>query len=161
MDIQPAKSTPIVPIVEAAGDPPADEEVKEEASQPTETADAEETPAETTDAAKPEASEKAEEKNPFAVPDMPHKKTGTPIAAIAIAILVAVGLAGVTVYAYMKTQNETKSPYETGSQQTEQPASVTPADVDSTSKEIDDAVNSIDDSKDLPENELSDQSLGL
>lgn len=88
-----------------------------------------------------------------------HKSSG-PIAAIVAAIVVALGLAAVTVYAYMKMQNESKptsSQLEDSNKQTETPVS---EDVDNATKDVDEAINATDQSG-FDEAELSDESLGL
>lgn len=91
-------------------------------------------------------------------------KSDKPIAVIIVAVLVAMSLIAVTVFAYMKTQNDTHPEANhttTSPGGTHQQAAVTPNDVDTTSKEVDQTLSSLDDAKDFPDTELSDQALGL
>jgi uncharacterized protein HemX len=105
-----------------------------------------------------------EQPNPMAIPPKP-KKSGSPIVVIIVAIVVALALAGASVYAYMKMQ-KTNEP-DTGvpaatEQKVEETPKVTPNDIDAATKDIDDQLNTTDDTKDLPTAEsLNDQSLGL
>jgi hypothetical protein len=88
-------------------------------------------------------------------------KSGKPVFVILIAVLVALGLAGVAVYAYMQS-NDTKSPSTSKSESTSQPAApATSTDVDDAAKDVDEAISSVDDTKDMPESDLTDQTLGL
>lgn len=92
-------------------------------------------------------------------------KKGRPVAVIVVAVLVALIMAGLTVFAYMKTKNSTKP---TGDQSSQQPTAsektqtqgATTADVDSVSKEVDNAA-AANETADIPESDLTDQSLGL
>ena len=144
---------PIVPIVETAGDSP-------------ETPDAAESfapvaPAETS-AEKPTDQTVSEDKtvNDESHPATVHK-AGAPIAAIIAAIFVAVGLIGVTVYAYVKNQDGSKTDkYSLPGASSQTQADTTGKEVDDTSKDVDNALKSVDDA-DFPESELTDQSLGL
>lgn len=146
IDVRTPIETPIIPTVEAAGDPPIQEEAPPADSPMAEPAQ-NNFPAETTsaDAAAP------------APMEAPHK-AGAPIAAITAAILVALGLAAVTVYAYMKSQNENKPAATTTTQSASQTAA---SEVDKTTKEIDNTLSSTSEATDFPANEISDQSLGL
>lgn len=86
-------------------------------------------------------------------------KAGGPIIAIVSAVVVALGLAAITVFAYMKTQ-QTETP---ASQQSTSAGETTPApteEVDQAAKEVDEAINAADEA-DLNEAELTDESLGL
>lgn len=86
-------------------------------------------------------------------------KAGGPIAAVIAAIVVAVGLAAVTVYAYFKTQNDNKpSTSETAPAAQAEPSAAD--EVDDTTKEVDQAIEDADGSE-FDEAELSDESLGL
>lgn len=144
IDVKTPDETPIIPTVEAAGDPPAGEEapvpVQQTAPEP---------------ASSPE--QPADIQTPADVPEPPHK-AGAPIAAIIAAILVAIGLAAVTVYAYMKTQEDGKK---TTSTSTQTDSSNAANEVDQTTKEIDSTLNSTSEATDFPEAEITDQSLGL
>lgn len=90
----------------------------------------------------------------------PHasKPKHGPVLVIIIAVIIAAALIGVTVFAYMQSQ-DTKKDTDHPAEQTTAPA--TTGDVDNTTKEVDDAVNSVDDAKDMPESDLTDQTLGL
>lgn len=87
------------------------------------------------------------------------KKHGAPKAAVAIAIIIALVLAGVTVFAYLKTKNNTPA----GNQQTQESteAPVTTQEVDDTSSEVEEAIDATNDAADLDSNEVSDTNLGL
>lgn len=106
------------------------------------------------------------EQNPMAIPPKPPKKSNSPTAAIIVAILVALGLAGLTGFAFMQMQkkdkaNNTQIP---ATQQAQKPEekTVTPEDVDSAAKDVEERLNTTDDAKDLPTAEsINDQTLGL
>jgi hypothetical protein len=139
--IQPAS---LIPTVEAAGDPPAD--------QPSPTPEPEQTPEE---ASPPEPTgEENEAVQPTTQPAAP--KSSAPIAAIVAAVVVAIGLAVITVVAYMKQQDSNKpAPAANSTQQ-----DTTAEDLDAATQEIDEALKASDDA-DFSESELSDQNLGL
>lgn len=88
-----------------------------------------------------------------------HKK---PVVAIVVAIIVGLSLIALTVFAYMQTKDGTK---DTGDTHTETPTHQEPkastTDTDEATKQVDDTLGTIDDTKDLSETDLSDQSLGL
>ncbi len=95
--------------------------------------------------------------NPMAIPPAPagtHK--GAPKAAIVVAVIIALALAALTVFAYMKTKNDSKQ-----SVNDRASSSVTASDVDQASKDLDTSLNKADDTKDFPESDLTDQNLGL
>lgn len=112
--------------------------------------------------AQPESSSTSEPPSNLPAPAAPSgHKAAAPLMAIIAAILVALGLAAVTVYAYMKSQDE--APKSTETSQTETQDSVpaaTSADVDQASGEVDEALNASEEA-DFPDSELTDQSLGL
>jgi len=88
------------------------------------------------------------------------KKRG-PTLAIILAVGIALALAGVAAYAYMQS-NKTKPEDHTNHAATQPEAEVTPdAEIDSLTSEIDQLPTTVDDSKDLPESDLTDQSLGI
>lgn len=100
---------------------------------------------------------------PAAAPPAAPKKHGAPVVAILLAVIVAVALAGVAVFMYLKSKNaETLIKGSESSTQTvvEKPQA-SPSDVDTTTKEIDDTLTRADDAADFSANELSDTSLGL
>ncbi len=91
---------------------------------------------------------------------MPH--TGAPIVAIVIAVVVAAGLAGLVIFSYIKARNSDAIKRTDSNSQTvvEKPqASV--SDVDTTTEEVDKALEQADDSTDFSETQLSDTTLGL
>lgn len=88
------------------------------------------------------------------------KKNGAPKVAVLVAIVVALLLSAAAVFAYLKTKDNTPETPATVNQ-TNQPSAATSADIDEASKEVEDAINSNGSDKDLPESELSEQTLGL
>lgn len=91
-------------------------------------------------------------------PHEPHK--GAPTVAIVIAIIVAIGLAGVVIFAYMQSRNSDTIERTDTQSLTEKPqASVT--DVDTASQEIDSELEKANDSTDFAANDLDDSTLGL
>jgi hypothetical protein len=88
-----------------------------------------------------------------------HVASNKPIGAIITAIVIALILAALTVFAFIKTSN-TIEPITNGSDTNNQ-SSATPADVDETIKNIDESLNSVDDTQDVNNEGLSDPSLGL
>jgi uncharacterized protein HemX len=96
-------------------------------------------------------------------PHIEHK-SHPPIVAIIVAVVIALALVGVTVFAYMSSKNDTKhegDDHEMTEQQSSQQSAATTTDVDDTSKEVDSTLGSVDENKDFPESELTDQALGL
>lgn len=94
------------------------------------------------------------------------QKHHAPRLAIALAIIIAIALAGLTVFAYMQTQNKTHTNGDDGHSQNESTTqqttpAATESNVDDASKSVDEAINAGDESKDIPESGLSNQSLGL
>jgi hypothetical protein len=77
------------------------------------------------------------------------------MAIIVVAIVIAVLLAAVAVFAYMKTQ---KKP--TGSAAVKIPT-IGANDVSSTEKQLDDSLNGVNDDTDFAASNLSDAALGL
>lgn len=117
------------------------------------------THAESTDPAAPIA------ENPLAIPQQPAiHKTHSPILAILLALVVAVVLAGVVIFMYLRSKDGTvgKADTKTSNSQTivQKPlASV--SDVDATTKELETSLSQIDENKDFATTDLSDTSLGL
>lgn len=99
------------------------------------------------------------------VPPPEHHKSGSPIIAITIAIVVAVGVAGVVVFMYLKSSNAKKATTNTTSGSSSQVLAPKPQasanDVTTTTKELDTGLSQVDETKDFSANELSDASLGL
>ena len=92
-----------------------------------------------------------------------HSKKGhKPIVPIIIAVVVALALGAVTVFAYLKTQSHTKSGGDATTTHTESqtPAGATTEDVDAADKAVDAAAGTSD-ATDMPESDLSDTTLGL
>lgn len=133
----------IIPTVEAAGDPPADEATQDMP-------------------ATPEQASSAPDNTPASAPAPTPHKPAAPIAAIVAAIVVAIGLAAVTVYAYQKSQNDANSDkYSLPTTQSDSnKTDDTATEVNAASTEVDNALKSVDET-DFSETELSDQSLNL
>lgn len=82
-----------------------------------------------------------------------------PVVAIIFAAVVALLLAGLTVFAFQKSQ--TKTPTRTATNTVNPAAVVKASDVDQTSSSIDASLQKIDDTKDLTATDLTEASLGL
>jgi hypothetical protein len=100
--------------------------------------------------------------NPLAIPPHATHKGKGPVVAIAVALVVALVLAGLVVFTYTNGKKNTA-----GTNSNAGPAPVvskplaSPADVDSTTQELESSLNKIDTDKDFSSEELSDKSLGL
>lgn len=81
--------------------------------------------------------------------------------AIIVAVVVMLGLLGAVAYLYMQQNSTSIKTTENKSAQTTTAAPVTAADVDNTTKEIDDSLTTIDADKDFSSADLSDATLGL
>lgn len=92
---------------------------------------------------------------------MPHHSK-TPVAAIVVAIIIALLLAGLTVYVYLKTKKDTPVPDDTPttSQQSSTPKATT-SDVDQANSDLDASLKEAEASEDVGSNDLSDTTLGL
>jgi hypothetical protein len=167
MDVQPPKngqsSTQVAEKPEVTGTPvvvetPTAAEVTEQPAAPAEetnqaeiTANDNPTPA--------TADSQPTENNPLAIDSAAHThKSNVPVAAIALAVLIAIVLIGITVFAYIRTKNDGAAT--TTKTNLVQPK-VTTQDVDQTSTEIDGTVNKVDDTKDFAGEDLTDKALGL
>jgi|GEM_PF-4216620 len=85
-----------------------------------------------------------------------------PIGVIVIAIIIAILLAGLSVYMYKKNQPKPLDNSAASSQQTQEiKEQATTKTVDTTVKEIDDSINGQNDEKDFPQAELDDSTLNL
>lgn len=93
-------------------------------------------------------------------PELP-KHSGTPVVAVVIAIVIALALAGLTVFAYLKTRNTSPDTNTTTTQPSTTASKATTKDVDNTSKDMDTALSSVDDTKDFAATDISDTALGL
>ena len=102
----------------------------------------------------------AGDSHPVTTPLYPHHKKGMPVIALVIAVIVAVGIAGLVIYTYMKTNNDGEINREDSTTSVEK-LQANSEDVDITIKEIDASVTETSDEKDFPSEELSDTSLGL
>ncbi len=102
--------------------------------------------------------------NPLAIPPQAAHKSGAPVVAVVVAIIVALALAGLVIFTFMKSKNASstskKAPTTAATQTTAKPLA-SPADVDATNKDIDTSLSKTDDTKDFPAADLSDKSLGL
>jgi len=96
--------------------------------------------------------------DPIKTPELMPPKHGKPIGAIAMAVIIAIGLSALATYTYVKT-NQTAQPATTNT--TVQEQATTTSDVDDTTKALDESVNSVDEAEDFPENDLTDAALGL
>jgi hypothetical protein len=90
----------------------------------------------------------------------PKQKSNLPKAAIIVAIVVALLLSAAAVFAYLKTKDGSNNK-PTVVNTTNQPSAATTEDVDEASKEVEKTINSVAADQDLPESELSEQTLGL
>jgi uncharacterized protein HemX len=146
-----------IPTVEAAGDPPEDQTVPV-----TETPALSEEPSEPSPEMPTEEAHEPDTKPPHDEHPAPAAhKPGAPVVAIIAAVLVAIGLIAVTVYAYQKSQDGNKTDkYSLPSTNSETQADTATKEVDDVSKAVDSASNSADET-DFSESELTDQNLGL
>ncbi len=92
-----------------------------------------------------------------------NPKNHPPLAAIVIAVIIAVALVGVTIFAYLSTRDATHQQDDdhTAQQESTEQAAVTTTDVDDATQDVDSTLSSVDDAKDFPESDLTDQALGL
>ncbi len=115
----------------------------------------------------PEGSEQTDEKAPeaaaapAAAPITTSKpKKNTPVVAIVAAVIVALVLAGITVFAYMAATNGNEDTSKTETKQQDQHVNPAVA-IDEAVNEIDKSLNELNDVSDFSEDELTDQHLGL
>lgn len=95
------------------------------------------------------------------------KKRKKPVTVIVVAIVLALTLAGVAVYAYLQSQPkandsgapEATSQSEPAAAEPEQPA--TPKDVDDITKELDSTINASPEAQEIPESGLNEEAVGL
>ncbi len=102
-------------------------------------------------------SEPAPPSNPQTTQALPPKKKSKSTGIIIVAIIVALVIGGVIVFAYLK--GRTKPAPAPTDQTTTQPVSST--DVTNASKSVDQDLSKADDTKDFNSNDLSDSTLGL
>jgi flagellar basal body-associated protein FliL len=91
----------------------------------------------------------------MAIPAHAAGKKKAPIGVIVAAIVIALLLAAVAVFAYMKTQNKAAS-----SNNPKVPT-IGVSDVSETEKQLDDSLSKVSDDTDFAVGDLSDASLGL
>ncbi len=92
----------------------------------------------------------------------PKTKHPRPKGAVIAAIVIFLLLAGLSVFAYMKTKNKTESVADKPAATTPAVQSaVTPQDVDKTNEELDKSLNNASDASDINQTDLSDRALGL
>ena len=157
MDVQPQRSVPqpvqrdATPVSVSRSEPTPEDPVVEPAPDMPETPPTAETPT-------PPVSDSTTP--PIAGMQLPPKHKA-PILAIIIAILVAGGLIGLTVYVYLSTQNPDQNTDTSTAQQESTADTATPEDVDSTSQSLETELNTANDDTDLNPNDLSDETLGL
>lgn len=151
--LQPAE----VEGVEVAQAPAADEETSQ-ANSDQDSSKSEEQAGDSVESDEKDEASTAAEAAPAPIQPVVHK-SGAPVFAIIAAVLVAIGLAAITVYAYMETQKDNK-PATTQTNTQEDDAAADSQAVDDTSKEIDKALEASDEA-DFPEDELTDQNLNL
>lgn len=88
---------------------------------------------------------------------------GKPMRMIVLVLLVGIGLAGLSVYAYMATNKADAPAVETGTStpQTGQQEVAPDVTVDSAVQEIDQALNQLDSEADFADSDLTDETIGL
>lgn len=103
--------------------------------------------------------QEAEPNNPLAIPPRPIKKRSTPIVALLISLIIALGIGALVVYVFSKKQNPpaVTSKIDTSASTPR----VTGADVDATTKKVDDSLKKLDDSKEFPDTDVSTQTVGF
>ena len=100
--------------------------------------------------------------SPMAIPPQAAHKSKGPVVAITLALVVALALAGLVVFTYTKGKKNTDNTNSSaGPAPVETKPLASPADVDSTTQELESSLNKIDENKDFSSEELSDKSLGL
>ncbi len=172
MDIQPPKpAADNTPIPEpAAGTviapPPAADVTEEPDTSPDQPKEA---PPETASTESPAEAPKSDTagpsnpdpSNPMAITNtLPavKKKGSAPTIVIIVAVVIALGLCALVISIYFKSKGDTKK---TANSNTSQRATVSPEEVDQALSDTDTALSQLDDSKDFPDSELTDQTLGL
>jgi hypothetical protein len=86
------------------------------------------------------------------------KKAKTPIGVIIVAVIVALSLSALTVFAYLKTKD---SPSVKDNQKSQAQDRASAGDIDDTTNGVDEGLKSLDDTKDFNDSDLSDTNLGL
>lgn len=100
--------------------------------------------------------------NPMAIPAHAGQKSNGPVVAIVVAIVVALALGGLVIFTFSKTKdNSAKTNSSAGPAPVVSKPLASPADVDTTTQELEASLSKIDEDKDFSSEELSDKSLGL
>lgn len=114
------------------------------------------------------AQAEAETKKSDTKPNAPKiPKNRGPIVVIALAIIVALSLAGLAIYAYLQSQESSPTTQPVSDQigtEDAEPAEVTPAtsqEIEDMSKELDDAINATPEDEEIPDGGLSEDTVGL
>lgn len=155
--IQPASINSTIPVSEPAPSSPV-------ASEPTpvsEPVSSSEPMHEPPASSNPTGAKPLEAAKPTPGAHAPH--SGAPIAAIAIAIIVAAALAAVVIFSYMKARNSDniKRTDTTSTQTVTDKPQASVADVDATDQELDSELEKANDDADFAATELDDSTLGL
>lgn len=109
-----------------------------------------------------EAASQDEQPQPAPATQAPHPhKSGAPVGTIIIAIVIALVLAGLAVFAYNRSKNQPAASKTPASQPAASKTPATASDVDATNQQIDASLATVDDNKDFAATELSDATLGL
>ena len=164
-------------VIKPKDDDPGVTPVAIEATEPVETSVAQ-TPAEAPEApdspstglrpellaqAQEETNKSEHDKKELLAAHASHKSHG-PKLVIVIAVVIALALSGIAVYAYLQTQKDTKSDKATDTTQHESERTVAPAtstDAENAAKEMDETIKATDEAQEIPESGISEQSLGL
>ncbi len=101
-----------------------------------------------------------EHPNPMAIPPQPAKKR-RPLLITVIALVVAAAIAGLVFFVYNKSHVKTPAPSPAATQPPSQSSGASQAEIDDTTKQVDDSLNKLDDNKDFPASDTSTQSLGI
>lgn len=81
--------------------------------------------------------------------------TRAPRAVIAVALIVGLSLAGLTVFAYLKDSNRASPAV------SDHTGHVQPEEVDTSIKAVEDELNTLDDDTDFNDTDINDETLGL
>ncbi len=90
-----------------------------------------------------------------------NKKRRGIIIVIALAVLITIGLIGAAGYAYWQSRSANQPEQTTSTETVTDDGRVDATDIDETVTEIDNSLNSINDSEDFGTNDLSDDGIGL
>lgn len=155
MDIQATKPVAEATAVAPEAVVPQPEATTPDLAEPPQAAETENT----TTADTPVDAQPGEEAAPLAAEAPKPQGHKRPLVPIIVAVLIALSLSGVAVFAYLNQQKKTET--KQTSQTTSPAPSATSADVDETNQAIDTDLNSANDDADLDDNTLSDTNLNL